>query len=373
MASPVTTPAVDPLRAGALAGLNEVYADADAVVYCADALALARALPDRSVDLIAPDLPYFRVKDKEWDRAWKNERAFLLWVRDLCREYRRILKPNGSLYLFASPDMAFGVERVVRRHFRVLNTIRWEKEEGWHKKAEKEALRSYLSPWEALIFAEQFEADAWAANESGYYAQMEAAKRAAFGDYLRGEMESAGVSGRDLAGLFLSRTGGLTGCVSNWLLGYNCPTEEQYVEIRRFLSGRAGAPRLIEAYSSRAHRYENAKRELDGVRLDHEAVRRPFIPAPAGPYTDVWDYPTVSFYPGKHECEKPLPLCEHIVRTSSRPGDVVLDNTCGSGQMGRAAVNLGRRVILGDSSLHWARRSADRLAQGSLLTALEVA
>ena len=43
------------------------------------------------------------------------------------------------------------------------------------------------------------------------------------------------------------------------------------------------------------------------------------------PYTDVWEFPPVQYYPGKHPCEKPAAMMEHIIRSSSRPGDVVAD------------------------------------------------
>ena len=41
-----------------------------AKLYCADALDVLRSLPDSSIDLIATDPPYFRVKGLAWDRAW---------------------------------------------------------------------------------------------------------------------------------------------------------------------------------------------------------------------------------------------------------------------------------------------------------------
>nr|WP_322864648.1 DNA methyltransferase [Aeromonas allosaccharophila] len=36
-------------------------------------------------------------------------------------------------------------------------------------------------------------------------------------------------------------------------------------------------------------------------------------------------YPSGQAYLGKHPCEKPLAMMEYIIRTSSRPGDVVAD------------------------------------------------
>jgi hypothetical protein len=49
---------------------------------------------------------------------------------------------------------------------------------------------------------------------------------------LRIEFENANVNNKEIAKLFPSRTGGLTGCVSNWLNGDNVITEEQYLKVR---------------------------------------------------------------------------------------------------------------------------------------------
>ena len=48
---------------------------------------------------------------------------------------------------------------------------------------------------------------------------------------------------------------------------------------------------------------------------------------------------------GVHPTQKPVELFDWIVRTYSNPGDVVLDNTMGSGTTGCAAVAAGRKFI----------------------------
>lgn len=48
---------------------------------------------------------------------------------------------------------------------------------------------------------------------------------------------------------------------------------------------------------------------------------------------------------GFHPTQKPVPLFEYLIRTYSNPGDLVLDNTMGSGTTGVACVNAGRRFI----------------------------
>ena len=69
-------------------------------------------LPDASVQLLVVDPPYFKVKmdylgeKLTWDCQWSTREAYLGWLRQLAKEWQRVLTPNGSLYCFASPQMA---------------------------------------------------------------------------------------------------------------------------------------------------------------------------------------------------------------------------------------------------------------------------
>jgi site-specific DNA-methyltransferase (adenine-specific) len=69
--------------------------------------------------------------------------------------------------------------------------------------------------------------------------------------------------------------------------------------------------------------------------------------------TDVWWHTIVS-PTGKEKTgyptQKPLGILRRIVQASSRPGDWCLDFFAGSGTLGAAALELGRRCILADSS-----------------------
>ena len=47
----------------------------------------------------------------------------------------------------------------------------------------------------------------------------------------------------------------------------------------------------------------------------------------------------------KHRTEKPVALLEYLIKTYSNEGDLVLDNTMGSGSTGVACVNTGRDFI----------------------------
>lgn len=46
-----------------------------------------------------------------------------------------------------------------------------------------------------------------------------------------------------------------------------------------------------------------------------------------------------------HPTQKPVALCEYLIRTYTNPGDVILDNCMGSGTTGEAAQNTGRGFV----------------------------
>lgn len=305
-----------------------------------DCLQILPGLGENCIDLIATDPPYYKVKGEAWDRQWETPSKFLEWIGQLCEQWQRVLKPNGSLYVFASPKMAARVEVEIGRWFNVLNRIRWVKAEGWHKRSSKEECRSYLSPWEEIIFAEHYGADNMAKGEAGYAAKCDELRGFVFEPlraYLDGERVRAGVDKADCnAACGFSRTpGGMASrhyfSRSQWCL----PTQEHYAAMYSLFNAKCNGqgPQYL-------------RREYEDLRREYEDLRRPFSVTADVPYTDVWDFPTVQAYPGKHPCEKPLAMMEHIIRSSSRsPGAVVLDCFCGTGATCKAAQNLGRRYI----------------------------
>ena len=307
-----------------------VHLGPDVTLYRGDCLGVLRATADSSIGLIATDPPYFKVKGEAWDRQWDNPEAFISWLGEYCEQWRRVLKPSGSLYCFASPKMAARVEVEIGRWFNVLNRIRWTKEAGWHNKNKKEELRSFLSPWEECIFAEHYGADNIAKGEAGYGAKCDELRGFVFEPlraYLAGERDRARIQDKDAREkMGLSIKGGGLLCHfwnrAQWML----PTQEQYTKLQQAFPG----------YFTRPH---------EDLRADYEDLRRPFNVTPDVPYTDVWTFPTVQAYPGKHPCEKPLKMMEHIITVSSREGDVVFDGFMGGGTTGVACVKTGCRFI----------------------------
>lgn len=61
--------------------------------------------------------------------------------------------------------------------------------------------------------------------------------------------------------------------------------------------------------------------------------------------TNILEFKCVDNYSRLHNNEKPVDLLEYLIKTYTDEGDVVLDNTMGSGSTGEACVNTNRKFI----------------------------
>jgi site-specific DNA-methyltransferase (adenine-specific) len=68
-------------------------------IYNMDCLKGMKLIPDKSIDLIIADPPYYKVKG-DFDFIWKNEQDYLKWIMKILKEFNRILKDDGTLMLW---------------------------------------------------------------------------------------------------------------------------------------------------------------------------------------------------------------------------------------------------------------------------------
>lgn len=66
-----------------------------------------------------------------------------------------------------------------------------------------------------------------------------------------------------------------------------------------------------------------------------------------------------------HPTQKPVALMEWMIRSFTRPGDLVLDNVCGSASTLVAARNCGRRAVGIEKHLPYVENAVARLESGS--------
>jgi site-specific DNA-methyltransferase (adenine-specific) len=124
-------------------GLGELksYGEPGALVYLADCVRLMRLMPAGCVDAVFADPPYrlsnggVTVKNGKlasvnkggWDRSQGFERDHefnLTWLR----EARRILKPDGTLWVTGTHHVIFSIGFALQQlGFRIINDLIWQK------------------------------------------------------------------------------------------------------------------------------------------------------------------------------------------------------------------------------------------------------
>jgi adenine-specific DNA-methyltransferase len=302
------------------------------MIITGDCLEVMAGMEASSVDLIVTDPPYFKVKGEPWDHQWDTPCEFLRWLDRVVEQWARLLRPNGSLYCFASPQMAARVECLIAERMNVLNHIVWAKNHtvggSIARRVSVDSLRSWMPEQERIIFAEHYGADNMAKGEAGYVAKCDELRGFVFEPlraYLAGERDRAGFTTRQVAEAFQKKTRSrtVTGMAGHWFeaVQWALPTHANYQWLRDLLNANGG---------------DYLRREYEELRREYEDLRRPFSVSPDVPYTDVWTFEPVRAYKGKHPCEKPRDMLRHIIEASSRPGAAVLDSFAGTGSTGIA-------------------------------------
>ncbi|BDH46415.1 methyltransferase [Salmonella enterica subsp. enterica serovar Choleraesuis] len=306
------------------------------------------SLPDDSIDLIITDPPYFKVKPDGWDNQWNGDEDYLRWLDECLAQFWRVLKPNGSMYLFCGHRLAADIEIMARTRFNVLNHIIWAKPHGHWNGCRKENLRAYFPATERIIFAEHH-VGPYKPKDDGYESKSAELKRhvmAPLISYFRDAREGLGISAKQIA-----EATGKKSMASHWFGAsqWQLPSESDYGKLQELFSSvaaeegrRAGLSRPFNQLSTS---YQELSRQYADLLDEYKSLRRYFGVTVAVPYTDVWTHKPVAFYPGKHPCEKPADMLEQMINASSRPGDLVADFFMGSGSTLKTAKRLGRRGL----------------------------
>lgn len=313
---------------------QQIYGDEGrAILFNDDALNVLKLLPQHSISLILTDPPYHSTKKSNIvnDKSFSTDDDYIEWMETFAIEWKRVLRPNGSIFVFCSSAMEARLEVMMSKYFNILSSIVWTKPnepgfDGWKGKMKKEALRQWYPHSERIIFCEP-------ALDGNL-------KRSYFGALLKEKRIECNLSGHqltELTGAYGKINHG--GAVSNWESGRNIPSREQYKKICMALS----------------------QNGLKGQMPCYEDVIRPFEVNASVEFTDIWAFPSVKPYKGKHPAEKPLEMLEHCIRSTTFENDIVLDCFAGSGTTLMAALKENRYAIGIEIDEYWCNAIKKRL------------
>lgn len=285
---------------------------------------LDNQLPDKCAQLIIADPPYFEVKGS-FDFIWESFEDYLKDVEKWAIECKRILADNGTLFWWGMDRKIAYAQVILDKYFYLIGTPIWEKPSNPN---EWDTRRTFPERGAERLLMYANEEDVTGLEQ---IIEQYIKPKNPFSLYLQSEFKKANVSNREIAKLFPSKTGGLTGCVSNWLNGDNVITEEQYLKVRTYLNNE---------YLRKD--YEDLRKEYEDLRKEFEYKRR-YFKNELG-LTDIFRFSreTNNF---DHDTKKPEKLTRALILTCSRKNDLVIVPFAGSGTEVAMSIKEGRKAI----------------------------
>lgn len=321
----------------------------------ADCLDILKQLPDKCIDLVLTDPPYFGVVKNEWDNQWADIFEFQAWCGRVADELKRIMKDNASLYWFGDDKTIAYVQTELDKRFNLLNNIVWRKN-GLQTFKGVSVFRSFAPITERILFYDKGE------DKSGLTMLFSNPDLfSSIKQYMRGEkaklMAARGYTTEKQFAEYINELTKTNSVVARHYFAdsqYMFPTPELYAKLQK--SG-------------------FFTREYEELRREYEELRRPWnVDRKA---LDVLDFPICQDKGRFHETQKPLNLISYLIERSSREGGLILDCFSGSGTTAVACHNLNRRFIcIEKDPAYWAasvKRLEEAQQQLSMFDYLEVA
>jgi len=288
---------------------------------------LSNTLPDKSVQLIIADPPYYKVKG-DFDFVWKTFDDYLADVEKWAVECKRLLADNGTILWYGDAKNIAYAQIIFDKHFNLLNSLVWENTND-HKQQIRfnTDLRTFAPLTERILMYGN-------GNDSSGLNAMLQTSMIPIQEYMNKQRQKSNVNYTFIAKLFdISTT-----AVAHW---FNYPTQpslpeqSKYNKLREFID--------LMPYEDLQKWNEELRRQHEELRRQHEELRRPFNNALH--LGDVIRLPNYETSDHEHDTIKPEKLTRIFITTCSRKNDLVLVPFAGSGTECAMAIKEGRRFI----------------------------
>jgi len=302
-----------------------------------DTIEQMKLIPDKSIDFICCDLPYGTTACA-WDVVIPFDK---LW-----EQYKRIIKDKGVIVLFGSEPFS----SLLR-----TSNLDWYKYDWiWEK---NNAGNFQLVNYQPLKIHETI---------SVFYNET---PNMEFVNIMIENMKRLNLKQIDVSKLELSRTGGMTGWVTNKMNGSQLPTEQQWCKICDLFGIENKYNEILSKVVKVTYNLELNETELllsnkgkAGTlgHLSSKSKRENYLQTKTGYPKSILRYDREN---GLHPTQKPIPLMEFLIKTYSNENETVLDNTMGSCSSGIACVNLNRNFIGIDNTKKYFNISLKRVEE----------
>lgn len=317
--------------------LNYANQGHDYVLFHEDCLSTAKRLQDSSIDLIYADPPFcsgrsYTGEGGGFDDIWKDPKEYIDWLEPRLEEFKRILKPTGSVYIHCDWHISHYLKVLADSVFgrnRFLNEIIWRRQSS-HNDA-RQGSRHYGRIHDSILMYTGSKKYVWNQQYVPYddiyiertykYIESVTERRYALGD--------------------LTGPGGAS---------KGNPVYE-FLGVKRFW--RYSKMKMFRLLSSGRIACEKGKIPL---------LKRYLDEMPGKPIQDIWT--DINLDRGRYQrfpTQKPEALLERIIQASTSPGQLVYEAFAGSSTAGVACFKLSRKWIGSELSRNACFFSLDRL------------
>ncbi len=297
-------------------------------------------IPDKSINLIIADPPYFEVKG-DFDFIWNSFEDYLKDVERWAIECKRVLADNGCLFWWGHAKKIAYSQIIFDKYFKLENNLVWHKIDAQTNKNEPESMRSFKPVTERILFYSN-EIEKTGLQE--IHDNPECFK--SIKKYMREErqkvMTDRGFRTIEEFNIYIRKITNTSSVVDRHYFSdsqYCFPTAEIYQKLQT--TGFFQRP-----YSKIDNEYNNLKDEYDELRKEYEALRRPFnlelynfndiiIESQESHISQNYDHDTV----------KPLTLTKKLIQITTRKNDQILIPFGGSGTEVEACIDTDRDYI----------------------------
>ncbi len=322
-----------------------------------DCMEYMRTLPDDSVDVVVADPPY-NIGKAEWDK-WDTRGGYLRDVGAWLREFSRVVKPTGSVWMFHSdmsqlaPIMAdsLTLSGLVFSDFVILYKRNF-RAKSWKTAdiSSNAGLRSLFPVCEYLVH--WFESPGSGTKDKTglerIYSTPECFRE--LKDWYADRMAALGLTDKDILAAYRNGTGRSGAMLRHYFRDsqFAIPTADVWTAVFEPLG-----------FGS----YEELRASYEELRASYEELR-PYWKTD-NEHCNVWEFngglatPDGAFHP----TSKPVSLYERVLKISCPPCGCVLDPFLGSGSSRIAAYNLNLDFVGCEIDKQYFDKQEERFAQ----------
>ena len=325
-------------------------------IYCMDCLEGLKKIPNNSVDLVVTDPPY-NISIDEWDKF--QDKEYLGWCEKWINEILRVVKKNGSIYIFG--DFRFIGDIKVMMNKEDVSLISWI---IWDKGTKAQnSTRSFINVTEHILFYVK-----GIVKDLKFPTKLNSVR-----DYLREEKRKSGKTNKEF-NLMFSKLYNKIGCRDRSVI------EHYFNEMQWVFPSKEIYEKILQETGYFKRSYEDLQKEyyslvrllvytfnIDDIRIKRNPRDKREFKNEKQLVPNVWYY-NVKDEMAKidHPTPKPLDMIKTIIKASSNEGELVLDCFMGSGTTALACQQLGRNFIGCDSEIKYVEMANKRLVQKPL-------